>query len=247
MNEKEGVSVRRRAGWAAALAAVLAVLLAPAQASAAPSISNLSPANGAVLPYGTDVNRPFLRFTCASYSTSLGTPVSYYDYWWRISTSPSLGPDGLLRVPDIVAMGQSYPVAGSTNVCENFGAPPFVLRPGTYYWQAYAIDCEQPSCHLTGPVSRFAIREPPRAEPPNTYWTSKPPKTSRKKRVVFKFAANATGPASFECKYARGWSACSSPQSFRLGPGRYTFRVRAVAGGLRDPSPASWSFRIRRR
>jgi len=71
--------------------------------------------------------------------------------------------------------------------------------------------------------------------------------TSKRARVRFSFSAAPAG-ASFECRLDRAALArCSSPASYALGPGRHTFSVRASANGLRDESPASFSFVVKHR
>ena len=132
--------------------------------------------------------------------------------------------------------------------------------PGTYFWQAYGF-CQGAGCTLglgffKSPVFRIVIQDPPPEPPPpagggstpqapNTFFTRQPRKRSHKHRVRFAFASNVTG-ATFECLYRAGWAGCSSPEKFRLSPGRYVFKVRARANGLTDPTPAVRAFRILR-
>jgi streptogramin lyase len=49
-------------------------------------------------------------------------------------------------------------------------------------------------------------------------------------------ASTVAAPAPFR--------ACTSPKAYKLGPGRYSFEVRALLAGVADPSPAKRSFRI---
>jgi hypothetical protein len=88
--------------------------------------------------------------------------------------------------------------------------------------------------------------------PPNTQIT-RAKISQRRKKAKFNFRAtgNATG---FECQLERkrhklrAFSSCVSPKVYKhLRKGRYTFEVRAVGPGGKDPSPAEKSFRIRRR
>jgi hypothetical protein len=88
--------------------------------------------------------------------------------------------------------------------------------------------------------------------PPNTQIT-KAKISQRRKKAKFNFRAtgNATG---FECQLERkrhklkAFSSCVSPKVYKhLRKGRYTFEVRAVGPGGKDPSPAEKSFKIRRR
>jgi hypothetical protein len=71
----------------------------------------------------------------------------------------------------------------------------------------------------------------------------------------FRFSSTTAG-ATFECALVRkprkkgapfpkpAFKACKSPGNLRLKPGKYRFSVRAVAGGLVDPTPAVRAFRI---
>lgn len=68
-----------------------------------------------------------------------------------------------------------------------------------------------------------------------------------KARVKFRFRSSASN-ASFECALKRDGDAsfkrCDSPKDYRLGPGRYTFLVRAKSMGVADPSPARDAFKV---
>jgi hypothetical protein len=80
-------------------------------------------------------------------------------------------------------------------------------------------------------------------------------KTKAKRATVkFRFGSTTAG-VTFECalvKKPKGkgkgskpkFSACASPRKLKLKPGKYTFSVRAVLGGLADPTPATSSFRV---
>lgn len=78
-------------------------------------------------------------------------------------------------------------------------------------------------------------------------------------RVGFSFRVTSGGPARFRCKLAGGsqargrrhlrrlrFTACTSPVHYRLGKGKYVFRVRAVSVGGRKSPPASFHFRVGR-
>jgi streptogramin lyase len=83
---------------------------------------------------------------------------------------------------------------------------------------------------------------------------------TRHKRAKVKFAfSSTTAGATFECALARvkskkgkkakksappRFSACKSPKTYQLKPGKYTFAVRAVLAGVADPSPARSNFRV---
>lgn len=75
-------------------------------------------------------------------------------------------------------------------------------------------------------------------------------------KVGFRFRLKSGGPARFRCKLGGGsrahgrrprrlhFAACSSPVHYRLGKGRYVFRVRAVSAGGRKSPIASFHFRV---
>ena len=80
--------------------------------------------------------------------------------------------------------------------------------------------------------------------------------TKRKRASVrFRFSSTTAG-ATFECAVVRKpskkgkkapqpkFKACKSPKKLKLRPGRYRFSVRAVSGGVADPTPATSSFRV---
>lgn len=80
--------------------------------------------------------------------------------------------------------------------------------------------------------------------------------TKSKAKVKFKFSS--TDPAAtFECKLkkpkkaggkrpnrAAKFKACTSPKKYKLKPGKYTFQVRSVVGGVAESSPASQKFKV---
>ena len=123
--------------------------------------------------------------------------------------------------------------------------------PATYYWQAFYIDCHDVSdCHIESAIRSFHVNQRPA---PQTYLNSHPPLSTRNRSVSFTFSSNGGPNTFFQCRLgAVSWSSCSSPKSYYLARGHsYTFQVRAfqntLAGPiLADPTPASWSFRIRR-
>jgi hypothetical protein len=87
--------------------------------------------------------------------------------------------------------------------------------------------------------------------PPGTTITkSKISQKRRKAKFEFEARGTATG---FECsldrkRHKKGFGSCRSPKTYKhLKPGKYTFEVRAVGPGGKDPSPAEKSFKIRRR
>lgn len=83
---------------------------------------------------------------------------------------------------------------------------------------------------------------------PDTVLGLHPPKTVKTKqnktKVKFTFSAS-TGGATFQCKLdKKAYTACSSPKTYKAKPGKHLFSVEAVAGGLTDPTPATFSFKV---
>jgi len=61
--------------------------------------------------------------------------------------------------------------------------------------------------------------------------------------VKFRFSANRGG-ANFLCKLdGNPFAICESPKRYHVEPGQHTFKVKAVG----DPTPATFSFRVKRR
>jgi CSLREA domain-containing protein len=88
---------------------------------------------------------------------------------------------------------------------------------------------------------------PPAKTAPDTKITKKPKKSSKATTATFKFKAVPAAGVSFECKLDRAkWAKCKSPKTYKkLKPGKHTFQVRAVAAGLKDPTPAKFSFTVK--
>jgi hypothetical protein len=72
-------------------------------------------------------------------------------------------------------------------------------------------------------------------------------KGKKKAKVSFAFASPTAG-ATFQCSLdGKAWAACTSGKTWKLKKGKHTFAVRAVADGLVDATPATWSGTVKRR
>jgi hypothetical protein len=84
---------------------------------------------------------------------------------------------------------------------------------------------------------------------PDTTITGHPKAKTRKRKARFTFSSSVPG-SSFECSLdGAAFTACGSPDAFKVSRGRHTFAVRARGPlGNVDPTPASdaWKFRKRR-
>ncbi len=89
----------------------------------------------------------------------------------------------------------------------------------------------------------WAVSAPPTA--PETTISSGPPPTTTSTSASFSFSSSDPS-ATFECALdGPTFSACTSPQPYSsLADGSHTFQVRATAGGLTDPTPASQTWLV---
>ena len=71
--------------------------------------------------------------------------------------------------------------------------------------------------------------------------------TKRKAKVSFTFASTVAG-STFACSIdGKAFTPCASGVTVTLEPGKHTFAVRATAGGLTDPTPAAYTFKVKRK
>jgi hypothetical protein len=108
------------------------------------------------------------------------------------------------------------------------------LTPAGYSFEVVAVP---------GP----GLNQPQATLPPETRILARPPARTRDRTPTFRFASSAV--ATFQCRLdRRPYRSCRSPFTTRaLGLGRHTFAVRAVAGQLADPTPATIRFKVVRR
>jgi hypothetical protein len=202
-----------------------------------PPPTQTTPADGATIPYGSQ--RTFSVQDIPSYTRD-GTHIDI-----EFSKGTDLSPDGTFANRYLLARPGS--VGGG--VYEYQPTEPLIEAPGTYYWMVERFDCSaEADCWVTdGQIRSFTVAPPVAGAAPNTRFTHHPRRRTHRRRARFAFTSNVPS-ASFQCFYTGGWRPCRSPQRFRhLKPGRYRFKVRAVANGKRDPTPASWLFRVVRR
>jgi hypothetical protein len=129
------------------LLALAAALALPGSALASNGITPLSPAAGATVPKGT---RPTFRLRVHGKGT----------VWVRVCRSPTRHRDG--TICDRSNFGRAHRRHGSlfTYTPRLFKFKAYWLQtPGTYYWQAYRLDCTTSlqDCRQEGAVTRFEI------------------------------------------------------------------------------------------
>jgi plastocyanin len=107
------------------------------------------------------------------------------------------------------------------------------------------------SAPLTPPAAPVTVSPSPPSlpvlppAPPETKITLKPLAKTKDRTPTFKFTATVSG-ATFQCSVdKKPFKTCRSPYTTpALKAGRHTVRAAAVANGLTDPTPASWSFKV---
>ncbi len=87
--------------------------------------------------------------------------------------------------------------------------------------------------------------------PPNTVLGVHPKKVIKtdKKKVKVKFGfSSSTAGATFKCKLDKGaFATCTSPKAYKVKLGKHKFTVKAVSAGRADPTPASFSFKVKKK
>jgi hypothetical protein len=114
------------------------------------------------------------------------------------------------------------------------------LGLGTHTFQVRATDASA-TTDPTPATTSWTITATP---PPNTTITQAPSDgTSTDGSIAF---TSSAGGATFECSLDGGpFAACTSPKAYtNLSVGDHTFLVRATAGAVTDPTPASAAWRI---
>lgn len=143
--------------------------------------------------------------------------------------------------------------AGAFAPCTTpFTTPELADGPHTVEARATDLNGNTDPTPATRSFTVDAIVDPPTdTDAPETTISSAPKRNlkSKKKRVRVEFAFGADEAASFECALdGAAFAPCASPFSTRVGKGRHTFAVRATdAAGNRDGSPATSSFKVKRK
>jgi hypothetical protein len=206
-----------------------------------PPPTQTSPADETTIPYG---HRPIFSIQDVPSYRRGSTQINI-----EFSKGLELSPDGTFADRYLL----TRPSAVGGGVYEQRLPDTIAERPGAYYWIVERFDCSaEPAsandCYVTDDEIRsFTVANPPAGRTPNTNIVRHPPRRTRKRRARFAFRSTIQS-GYFQCYYTDGWKGCRSPLKFRhLRPGRYRFKVRAVANGRKDPTPASWLFKVVRR
>ena len=124
--------------------------------------------------------------------------------------------------------------------------------PGAHTLTVIAKDDLDGESSKTVEYSVMASASPPAPAPvPDTILGSHPKKTVKTKKkkttVKFSFRSDVAG-ATFQCKLDKGaFAPCTSPKSYKVKPGKHTFSVEAVAPSGTDATPATFSFKVKKK
>ena len=133
------------------IATALVLGLAAPGAAGARSPAQIAPKSGSVLTAGSQPTFK-VRDTSAS--------ARKYGVFVTVSTSKRLTRTGDLKKTDIGTFAKMKR-RGSVFSYKTpvFTFPTwFMVRPGTYYWQAFRIDCSVKGCHVHTKVRSFKVR-----------------------------------------------------------------------------------------
>lgn len=157
-------------------------------------------------------------------------------------TAPAIdGSDILLSAPATATIGgRSYDFAGWSDGGDR--AHPIHVGPGP---AAYTASYTLVAARGGGGSGGGGGGGDPVRVAPVTLLSAHPPKRTHARRARFAFAAQS-GEATFLCRLdAARATRCSSPKRYAgLRPGRHSFEVWALAGALRDATPAKFSWKV---
>lgn len=175
----------------------------------------------------------------------------------------ALGPDGAYWIArsakaELIRMTITGEITTLPGLPEKYFPRQVAGGPGGTVW----VTMEIPGENIAA-VARVTGVEPPGGNPPppprpvpQTKIKKGPKKVvkTHKKKAKVKFAfSSPTAGVSFQCSLTRlkgkktkaaPFKGCKSPKRYKLPPGRYRFKVRAVNGGVPDPTPAVRKFKI---
>lgn len=178
----------------------------------------------------------------------------------------ALGPDGAYWIArsakaELIRMTTTGEVTTLPGLPEKYFPRQVAGGPGGTVWVTMEIPGENIAAvaRVTG-VESPATKPPPPPPPPplaapQTKIGKGPKKVvkTRKQKAKVKFVfSSPTAGVSFQCALTKlngkrvklSFKGCKSPKRYKLVPGRYRFQVRAVSGGVPDPTPAARKFKI---
>lgn len=123
--------------------------------------------------------------------------------------------------------------------------------PGDTLW--VTLDTPEKVARVTGVTPPVTTPRTEIDRTPKRKLTAKDKRNGKRGRAKARFRfSSPSAMARFECslrarKRKPRFKDCESPATYKLRPGKYRFAVRAVLGGVTDPSPETFSFRVVRK
>jgi hypothetical protein len=149
----------------------------------------------------------------------------------------------------VCAANEGVPLSSCAGPVAN-GAPVDTATPGVH---SFTVNAEDAKLGQSSKTVTYTVRSPSLAvvSAPDTRLGSHPKEliNTGKKKVKVRFAFSSEPPgATFECRLDRGsFAPCASPKVYRAKLGKHVFSVEAVLGGVVDPTPTTFRFKVRRR
>lgn len=169
----------------------------------------------------------------------------------------------LLRVPSVAASGTftvsidgtpilTRPEASEPHTSVTASLP--AVSPGAHTL-SFSVVCAGPMGQAVCPgffvddisLTTVAPDVTPPPVAPHTTLTSRPKAKTNKKQAKFGFTSTIAD-STFECSLDGGaYAGCLSPRTVKVSKGKHDFRVRAVAAGVVDPTPASFNWTVKKK
>jgi hypothetical protein len=143
--------------------------------------------------------------------------------------------------------GGGGPGCNSTSGGGGGGGSSLVPEGGS---QALASLATPPQVQITYTPPSAPIGPTTSPPQPDTILGAHPKKVVKTKakraKVKFGFSSTVAG-STFQCKLDKGaFASCKSPKTYKVKPGKHKFSVKAVNGGVADPTPATFSFKVKK-
>jgi subtilisin family serine protease len=210
-----------------------------------PVTTLFGPVNGSTpappLPSPRVVNKPDLVASDCNVTTFFGGGPPFFFCGTSAAAPHAAAVAALLR--------QKFPAASSEsiNAAMMSTAHPIAGVPGSFQGGGL-LDALAASAAVTLPPPP---RPPPPPPTPETVLTKVPKMTVKttkaKVKVSFQFSSTVGG-STFTCSIdGKAFTACTSGVTYKLKAGKHTFAVRATASGVTDATPATVSFKVKRK
>jgi hypothetical protein len=202
-----------------------------------------SPASGATYPIGVTL------VTCSS-STSPPVKASF-----TITVNDTQPP--VVTVPADVVVGNdpgaqnaavSFPLATATDNAPGVTVACDHISGSLFHVGTTAVTCTARDRADNTAARAFNVTVEDR-EAPDSVLTNRPAASTKSKHAIFEFVALGPGTSTFQCQIdGAAFAPCASPFVAMVGRGSHIFAVSAIdAAGNADPTPASYSWKVKKK